>query len=158
MRPILIIGAMAALSLTTPVSAQGVDQTIRQQLEQLRTTMNEGWNTQNVGKIASLYTKDAVLVTPSAKVVIGPREIEQNYKTAFDAGMPHHDFATVDPVSLLGTDTALSVGEFHLSSQGQSSPTKINGHWTAVYVREGGTSKIRLLTALNDPPPTSPAK
>ncbi len=158
MRPILIIGAIAALSLTTPVSAQGVDQNTRQQIEKIVVAYHENWNNHNAAGIAGLYTKDGVLVTPSAKVVIGPQEIEQNYKTAFDAGLPHHDSATVDQVSPLGTDTAFSVGEFHLSGQGQSGPTKINGHWTAVYVREGGTWKIRLLTALNDPPPTPPAR
>jgi hypothetical protein len=41
MRPILIIGAIAALGIVPPSSAQEVDQTIRQQLEQLRVSFSD---------------------------------------------------------------------------------------------------------------------
>jgi len=50
------------------------------------------------------------------------------------------------------------VGEYHLIDQSKSSPTKIDGHWTAVYVRDEGTWKIRLLTAVPDLPPAPLAK
>jgi uncharacterized protein (TIGR02246 family) len=156
MRPIVIVGAIAALSLTTPVSAQGVDQTTRQQIEQIAAAYHENWNNHNAAGIAALYTKDGVLVTQAPKVVkTGQQEIEQNYKNAFDT-IPHHDSATVDELSPLGNDAAMSVGEYHFTGQGQNGPTKINGHWTAVYVREGGTWKIRLLTAFPNPPPPAP--
>jgi hypothetical protein len=52
----------------------------------------------------------------------------------------------------------MSVGEYHLTGQGQSGPTKIDGHWTAVYVPEGGKLKIKLLTAVPDPPAQSTAR
>ena len=158
MRPILIIGVFAALSLTTPVSAQGVDQNTRQQIEKLVAAYHDDWNNHDAAGIAGLYTKDAVLVTQAPKVVkTGQQEIEQNYKNAFNA-IPHHDPATVDQLSPLGTDTLMSVGEYHLTGQGQSGPTKMDGHWSAVYVREGGTWKIRLLTAVPNPPPAPAAK
>jgi hypothetical protein len=50
------------------------------------------------------------------------------------------------------------VGEYHLIDQSKSSPAKIDGHWTAVYVRDEGTWKIRLLTAVPDLPPAPLAK
>ena len=153
-----IISAIAALSFTTSAaSAEQVDQNTRQQIERIVTAYHENWNNHNAAGIAGLYTKDGVLVTQAPKVVkTGEQEIEQQYENTFKAGITH-DRATVDQVSSLGTDTAMSVGEYHLNGQGQSGPTKIDGHWTAIYVREGGTWKIRLLTAVPDPPPPTPA-
>jgi hypothetical protein len=49
-------------------------------------------------------------------------------------------------------DPAISIGEYHFAGQGQNGPIKADGHWAALYVREGGQWKIRLLTPLNDPP------
>jgi uncharacterized protein (TIGR02246 family) len=156
MRPIWIISAIA-ISITTSASAQGVDQNTRQQIEQLVTTYRENWNNHNAAGIAGLYTKDGVLVSQAPKVVkTGTQEIVQQYETIFKT-MSHNDAATAE-VSPLGTDAVFSVGEYHLSGQGQSGPAKVDGHWTAVYVREGGTSKIRLLAAIPDLSPTPPAR
>ena len=156
MRPTWIISAIA-VSLTTSAFAEGVDQNTRQQIEQLVTTYRENWNNHNAAGIAGLYTKDGVLVSQAPKVVkTGTKEIEQQYETLFKT-VSHNDAATVE-VSPLGSDSLISVGEYHLSGQNQSGPIKVDGHWTAVYVREGGTWKIRLLTAVPDLPPTPPAR
>lgn len=40
----------------------------------------------------------------------------------------------------------MSVGEYHLTGKSQSGPTKIDGHWTAVYMPEGGKHEEFLLT------------
>jgi len=135
MRPIWIISAIA-ISITTSASAQGVDQNTRQQIEQLVTTYRENWNNHNAAGIAGLYTKDGVLVSQAPKVVkTGTQEIVQQYETIFKT-MSHNDAATVE-VSPLGTDAVFSVGEYHLSGQGQSGPAKVDGHWTAVCARRG---------------------
>jgi hypothetical protein len=39
---------------------------------------------------------------------------------------------------------------YHLTGSGNNGPTKVDGHWTAVYVPEGGKLKIRMLTAVPD--------
>ena len=153
MRMYCIISAIAAVALTTSVSAQGVDQNTRQQIEQLVTTYRANWNKQDAAGIAGLYTKDAVLVSQAPKVVKnGQQEIAQQYETIFKT-LPHNDAATVE-VSPLGNDAFFAVGECHLSGQNQSGPlkVKVDGHWTAVYVRDGGAWKIRLLAAVPDPP------
>ena len=158
MRSIWFISAIAALSLaTSEASAQGVDQNTRQQIEQLVTTYRTNWNNHNAAGIAELYTKDGVLVSQAPKVVkTGPQEIVQQYETVFKT-MSHNDGATAE-VFPLGSDSLISVGEYHLSGQGQSGPAKVDGHWTAVYVKEGGAWKIRLLTAVPDPPPSPLAR
>src|SRR5215831_6169801 len=154
MRPIWIIAAIAALSLTTSANAQQVDQDTRQQIEQLVTTYRTNWNNHNAAGIAGLYTKDGVLVSQAPKVVkTGPQEIAQQYETAFKT-VSHNDGATAE-VYPLATDTVYSVGEYHLSGQNQNGPVKVDGHWTAIYVRDGGTWKIKLLTAVPDLPPSA---
>jgi hypothetical protein len=49
----------------------------------------------------------------------------------------------------------MSVGEYHLTG---SSNNKLDGHWTAVYVPEGGKLKIKMLTAVPDMPPAPTAR
>lgn len=161
MRHVWKLAAVAALGLitsATSASAQGVDQNTRQQIEKVVAAYHDNWNNHDAAGIAGLYTKDAVLVSQAPKVVkTGQQEIEQNYKIAFNT-IPHHDSATIDQLSSLGTDALMSVGEYHLTGQGESGPTKLDGHWTAVWAREGGAWKIRLLTAVPDLPPAPPAK
>ena len=154
----LIITAIAVLTIATPVSAQGVDQGTRQQIERLAVTYAENFNKQDVAGIAGLYTNDGVLVSQGPRVVkTGPQEIEQSYQSAFKSGMNHIEI-TLDQVSPFGSDAAISMGEYYLAGQGQSGPIKVEGHWTAVDAREGGAWKIRLLTVVPNPPPTPPAR
>lgn len=69
--------------------------------------MNEGWNTQNAGKFASLYTKDAVLMTGRAPYVItGPQMIEQNYSDNFKRGINHNE-GTISQAIPLGADSVM---------------------------------------------------
>jgi hypothetical protein len=68
-------------------------------------------------------------------------------------GINHIDI-TVDQVSPLGADMALGLGEFHSTGKKPSGEAlDVMGRWTAVYVLEGGTRKIRMLTALPKAPP-----
>jgi uncharacterized protein (TIGR02246 family) len=158
MRSIWIIGAFAALSLITPVSAQQVDQSTRQQIDKIFAAYHENWNKHDAAGIAGLYTDDGVLVTDrTAGSKKGRQEIEQYYTDLFNR-ISHHDSATVDEIFSLGSNGVITVGEYHLSGQGQSGPIKADGHYTAVDVLEDGTWKIRLLTAVPNPPPTAPAR
>jgi uncharacterized protein (TIGR02246 family) len=160
MRFIQIAAAIAGLGLaTSAASAQQVDQNTRQQIEQIITTYHENWNKHDAAGIAGLYTNDGVLVTDrTAGSKKGHQEIEQYYTNLFNI-MSHHDSATVDELFPLGGNAVITVGEFHLSGQGQNGPIKGDGHYTTVDVLEGGAWKIRLLTAVpNPPPPTPPAR
>ena len=139
--------------LTIVAASTAFAQDNRQQIDQIIAAYHENWNNHNAAGIATLYTKDAILVTrsPTQMVKNGTQEIEQNYQKLF-AVVPHHDSATADQIIPLGTNAVMSVGQYHLTGQGQSGPTKIDGRWTAVYVPEEGKLKIRLLTAVDDPP------
>jgi uncharacterized protein (TIGR02246 family) len=151
------ITGIGLITSAISVSAQQVDQDARQQIEKMIAAYHDNWNNHNPAGIAGLYTKDGVLVTQSPKVVkTGQQEIEQQYQDTFKAGIAH-DSATADQIWPVGNEL-ISVGEYHLIDQSKSGPTKIDGHWTAVYVRDGGAWKIRLLTAVPDLPAAPPAR
>jgi uncharacterized protein (TIGR02246 family) len=141
-----IMSAFAAVSFASPVSAQQAD--LRQQIEQIATAYTGNFNKEDAAGIAGLYTKDGILVTLAAKIVNnGQQEITERNKALMKLGY-NHDAATIDQVSPLGNDEAISAKRISLYWPGQNGSIKADGHWTALYVREGGQWKIRLLTAL----------
>jgi uncharacterized protein (TIGR02246 family) len=155
MRRVWIISAIAVISPTVSAYPQPADQSVRQQIERLAATYEEHFDKQDA---AGLYARDGVLVSQAAKVVkTGPQEIEQNYRDLFKSGV-NHAAITVDQVSPLGADAVISMGEAHITGQGQNGPIKADSHWSAVDMREGGTWKLRLVTVVPNPPPASTAR
>ena len=152
-----IIVALAALALITSASAQEIDQNHRQQIERIAAAYVENWNKHDAAGIAALYTKDGVLVTPTGAVRSGSLEIEQASQGVMKS-FPQHNGQTIEQISPLGNDADIRIGQFHLSGEGPNGPTKLDGRYTAVDVREGGTWKIRLLTAVPIPPPAQAAR
>jgi uncharacterized protein (TIGR02246 family) len=127
-----------------------VDQNTRQQIEQIIAEYRDAWNNHNAAGIAACYTNDGIAVTTAPQVVKnGQQEIQESYQQTF-ATYPHHDSATVDQIIPLGADAVMAVGQTHLTD---SSGNKIDGHWTAVFVPEGGKLKIKMITAFANPPP-----
>jgi len=156
MRYTIILG-FAAIGLITSASAQEIDQNHRQQIERIAAAYVENWNKHDAAGIASLYTKDGVLVTATGAVRSGSQDIEQAYQSAMKT-LPQHNGQTIEQISPLGNDADIRIGQFHLSGQGENGLTKLDGRYTAVDVREGGTWKIRLLTAVPIPPPAQAAR
>jgi uncharacterized protein (TIGR02246 family) len=157
MRSSWIISVIAAMGLAAPAFAQQLDQNsaTRQQIEQIGAGFEKGYEKQDAAGIAGLFAKDGVLLTAIGKHVYrGPQEIEQFYRDLFKAGFNHNE-AKLDEVTPLG-DLVMGIGEFHVSGQGQNGPLKVDGHYSAVYVREGGVWKIRLIAGVRDAPPPPP--
>jgi uncharacterized protein (TIGR02246 family) len=152
-----IIVAFAAIGLITSASAQQIDQKTRQQIARIAAAYVENWNKHNAAGVAAHYAKDGVLVTGTGAVRSGPQEIEQAYQSAIKT-FPQHNGQTIEQISPLGNDADIRIGEFHLSGQGKNGPTKLDGRYIAVDVREGGTWKIRLLTAVPIAPPAQAAR
>ena len=155
MRSVWMISPIIAIGLTTSAPAQGVDQNTTQQIGQIIAAYHDAWNNHNAAGIAGLYTKDGIIVSQAAQIVKhGQQGIKKNYEGAF-ATVPHHESATADEIIPLGGGEFMSVGAYHLTG---STNNKIYGHWTAVYVPEGGKLKIRMLTAVPDLPPAPTAR
>ena len=159
MRSVWIISLIIAIGLTTSAPAQQqVDQVTRQQIELLTATFVETWNEQDAAGLARFFTTDGVLVTPGPDPLsVGPQKIEQHYLNNFKRGETHNE-STVEQVWPLGIEAVISYGTYRLTGQGQSGPINVAGHWTAVDVREGGTWKARIITALGGPPPSPTAQ
>jgi ketosteroid isomerase-like protein len=133
---------MAAFS----VPATAAD--LKQEMEKVASAYAESFNKQDSEGIAALYATGGILVNPA-----GPQtDIAELFKSAFKAGFDHQEI-TVDQAWPLGTDAALAIGEYHNTGKNQSGePIEVAGRWTSVDVREGGTWKIRMLTAFPKPP------
>jgi ketosteroid isomerase-like protein len=146
-------------SHTSALTQQQVDQATRQQLEQIFAAYHDNWNKQGAAGIAALYTSNGVFVGSDVKAVSnGPQEIAGHYQDVLRRGITHHDPATMDQMMPLGNNAVMIVGQYHLSGQWQNRPIKADGHFTTVNALEGGAWKIRLLTAVPNPPPTPPAR
>jgi len=156
MRTAWIISAIAAMGLATSASAQQVDQNTRQEIEKINAAFDEAYNKQDAAGLAGAFAKAGVLIVGIGKhVYTGQQEIEQFYQGSFKAGFSHSE-GVLKELTPFGADMVIVIGEYHVSGQGQNGPLKVDGHYSAVDVREGGVWKIRLLTASRDVPPPPP--
>ena len=121
----------------------------KQVMEQSASPYVESFNKQDVAGIAALYTTDAIVVNLAGPHTDMAKLIEGFFKQGFN-----RIETTPDQVWPLGTDTTLGVGKFRATGKNQSgAPIEVAGHWTAVYVREGGKWKIRMSSIVSQPPP-----
>jgi uncharacterized protein (TIGR02246 family) len=154
MRSSWIISPIIAIGLAaSALAGQQVDQNTRQQIEQISATYHDAWNNHNAAEISDLYTNDGVVVTDrTAGAKKGRKAIEAYYVNVFNR-MSHQDSATVDEIFPLGNNAVITVGRYHISGQGQGGAIKSEGYYTTVDVLEGGKWRIRMLTAVSNPPP-----
>ena len=108
----------------------------------------ESFNRQDVAGIAALSASGGVHIDPA-----GPQtDIENFYQGLFRAGFSYQE-ATADEACLVGSDTAISVGQYRIAGADQSgTPMEHEGVSAATYVREDGKWKIRMPTAIPKPP------
>jgi ketosteroid isomerase-like protein len=126
------------------VPAIAADADLMQQVEKIGATYVENFDKQNAAGIAALFATGGVHVDPTGPTT----DIAKRDEGAFKAGFNHLEI-TLDQVSPLGADMALGLGEYRITGKNQSGePLDVTGRWTAVYVLEGGTRKIRMLTTL----------
>ena len=137
--------------LTALFSVPAAAGDLKQDLDKIGSAYAENFNKGNSAGIAALYASGGMIVNAT-----GPHtDIGQTYEGVFKAGFNHNEITT-EQVWQLGTDTALGLGEYHISGKNQSgAPVEVIGRWTAVYVLEGGNWKIRMLSAFPKalPPP-----
>jgi ketosteroid isomerase-like protein len=140
------------LALSLPARAGDID--FKHEVETIASTYVESFNKQDAAGIAALYTADGFHINPA-----GPRpDVAEFYQALFKTGFNHEE-ATVDQAWPLGADTAIAMGEYHITGKKENGdPLEIIGRWTAAYVTEGGKLKIRMLSAFpKAPPPKQPS-
>lgn len=157
MRRLWIIPTMiAVVGLAASASAQDVHKDLRGQLEGLTAAYTSAENKADAAAVAALYTNDGEAVSPFGNAIVkkGKKEIEQYYQAAFKALQDRHAELKLDEASQLGADAAIGAGTFVVTGKAENGDAvKREGHWTAVYVLDGGAWKIRMATVFPNPPP-----
>ena len=143
---LLIIG----LWFVSPAFAQS-DPNLRAEVEKIAAAYAENFNKQNAAGIAALFAQGGKLVTAGGVQT----SIEEASQNTFKLGFNRQE-VTVGEVSSIAPDVALGIGEYAISGEGKDGALAVRGRWTAVYTRENGVLKIRLLTAVPIPPPKQP--
>jgi ketosteroid isomerase-like protein len=145
---LLFILCFSFAMLCAPVLAAD-DQSSQQEVVKIATAFTENFDKQNSTGISALFTKEGIFVNPTGTHT----DVAQFYAGAFKAGIDHIEI-TVKQATALGADTMIGVGEFQTSGKNPSGAAiGESGYWTATYVRDGGTWKLRMLTGFPKPPP-----
>ena len=85
----------------------------------------------------------------------GRQTIEKRYEDTFQQ-WPFTFFNDLRDCHLKAIDNAVwSFGEWGGTLQGETGPVLVNGHFSAIYVREGDDWKIRMLTLNQTPAPAA---
>jgi uncharacterized protein (TIGR02246 family) len=123
-------------------------------INKLSDNFADSFNKQDASGVAREFTNDGILLsqTPEGATHSGTQAIIQRYDGLFKLGANHLE-VTRSQLTPLGNDVAIALGEYHITGQGQSGPIKVDGDWSATYVRDGGAWKIRLLSVVPKPQP-----
>jgi uncharacterized protein (TIGR02246 family) len=143
--------------LLAALSVPAVAADLKQEVDELSSAYVASFNKQDGDGIAALFASDGIFVNPTGTFVKSAGQqpdIAGYFRGAFKAGVDHEE-VTVKQLWPLGTDTALGVGEYRITGKSQTgAPIEVSGRWTAVYVRDDGKLKLRMLSGIpNAPPP-----
>ena len=135
------------ISLALPAAAQQTKcdgpQDVCQAVADIGRKYDEAFSKQDAAGVAALYTPDAVLVA-EAPIIHGQDAIQKFYAGLAKAGQMGKHSVEIDQVHVQG-NTAWGVGSWQVNPSSGGPP--VHGNWGAAYAPEGGTWKIRMLTA-----------
>ena len=130
-----------AISFAMPVLAQGtdtVDPKVRQQIEAALKKLEDAYNEYDAAAFAAGFTEYALELSGGG-TAWGRKDIEERYVANLVSHPSKQSFKLVQ-IYPIGDDICAIWEFFHYTTQ-----TK--GHYTAIYVREGDTWKIRMAYA-----------
>jgi len=122
----------------------------------LATKVDEAFNKNDASALAALFTEDGVLVTPEG-IFFGRQAIEKRYVELFQRWPVTSSISQRDQLNAID-NAAWSTGEWWSTVQSANGPEFERGYWSAIYVREGGGWKIRMLTISENPRPVRAAE
>jgi uncharacterized protein (TIGR02246 family) len=142
-----------AIAQTTPTS----DAAVAPKIEQLIADYVQTYNRRDAAALAAFYAADGVFVSVTGMPIEGRDAIEKFWAAAFTRMGNVTQSAKASEIHALG-EGAWGIGEYSARRAGQAGPPEIRGHWSAVYVPEGGAWKIRMLSGAPNvqPPPPPP--
>jgi uncharacterized protein (TIGR02246 family) len=142
--------AFLTVCLAIPAVAQKPsEQQIRPAIERLLETWDTAANRKDAAAIASLYTEDAVRVTPRG-ISYGRAAIEKDLVETFKVTSNIAD--KVEKVQVVG-EVVLVTATWSATLQSNDGPIQARGSWGGVYVRDGDAWKTRLAVINRALPP-----
>ena len=134
-----------SLMLTTALIASAKAADIKQEVEKIGTAYTEAVAKHDAAAIAALYVKDPIYITPAGETKSDVKAVyEENFKNG-----ENKIVATFDNVLPQG-DGAIANGQVAVTFK---TDPPVPAYWSALYVRDGGQLKIRMLTVGIKPPP-----
>jgi ketosteroid isomerase-like protein len=122
------------------------------EIYQLAKTFDEAWNKGDIERLGSLFTNDAIFITPGG-IVRGREATEKNL--ALRAGKSIH-YNTVDQVHLIDDNSFWAVGSWKFV--GNNGGPTFSGYWGDYGVRQGNSWRFKLVTINVTPPKGQEAK
>src|SRR5690348_15255545 len=111
---------------------------VREDIESVNRLFEKKFASRDATGMASLYTRDAMLMPPGAPVQQGAEAIGGFWKMAMDMGIKTARLSTIE-ITEAG-DNAIEVGEYHLAgAEGQSID---NGKYLVVWKKEKGNWRL----------------
>jgi len=114
-------------------------------IEQLIADYVQAYNRHDAAALAAFYAIDGVFVSVTGTPIEGRDAIEKFWEATFERLGDVNQSVKAIEVHALG-DGAWAIGEYSAKRKGQVGPPEIKGHWSAVYVPEGGAWKVRMLS------------
>lgn len=143
LKALFVTTSLVSLTLATPVRAQD----IKPEVEKIGAAYTDCVAKHDAACVASLYSKDGVQVNPVGEV---KTDLKATYEDYFKGG-EEKIAVKVNYAQPLGNDTAMAAGDVDVTYNVEPKLRAL--FWSAVYVKEGGQWKIRMLTAGIKPPP-----
>lgn len=143
LKALFVTTSMAAIALATPVRAQD----LKQDVEKIGAAYTDCVAKHDAACVASLYSKDGIQVNPVGEV---KTDLKATYEDYFKNG-EEKIAVKVNYAQPLGNDMAMAAGDVDVTFNVEPKLRAL--FWSAVYVKEDGQWKIRMLTAGIKPPP-----
>jgi ketosteroid isomerase-like protein len=125
---------------------------------ELHQALDEAYNKNDAAAVAAFFTEDALLVEPEG-MFSGRQNIERRYADTFQRSPIISFNCSFERNYLNAIDNAVwGAGQWTSTFQSQTGSVFAFGYWSAIFVREGDTWKIRVWTINQKPPPTPRAE
>ena len=143
-----LIGLVIAFALPTYAQQKDLaDPQTTQKILALAKAFDEAHSDNDATAVATLYTRDAVLVTIEGPI-FGRQAIQKYCTDLYQWWHPKNHIEKLDgPVHSIGTagNDLWATGEWSETGLGKNGePISIKGCWACIYVREGDDWKIRM--------------
>jgi len=156
---LLVSAALAlgvALSPAIAETSSSPDAAVAVKIGQLIADYVQAYNRHDAAALATFYATDGVFVSVTGTPIEGRDAIEKFWETTFTRIGDVNQSVKAIEIHALGGG-AWAIGEYSAKLKGQVGPPEIKGHWSAVYVPEGGAWKVRMLSGGPNVAPLPPA-